>query len=243
MHIIKHISFDTALRIVLVIGASLSLVNETTGASNWNTYSSAELPEEIARVSKLRPARAILLSHRTDLLSPHDTGWAIQHEDSAAVPQEEITPAPATVPEEEKSPEPAEPPQPPAVEEEEVAASKSPPGAAIRSLVLPGWGQFYTGCRIKGVLFAGAQVSLFTLWQVEKKAGDRDFDEYVRTDDSSLLTSSNSHFEKADNYLSYGILATLISVLDAYIDAHLYKFEEKVRMDDDGSVEVSLRIY
>jgi len=125
----------------------------------------------------------------------------------------------------------------------ECPLEKSPPGAAIRSAVLPGWGQFYTENRFKGILFAGAQVGLFSLWWIEKKAGERDMDKFNATDDMTFYNSGTSHQDKASNYFSWGLLVSLVSVLDAYIDAHLYRFDEKVRMDDEGRVEVSVRLY
>ncbi|MFQ6104477.1 MAG: DUF5683 domain-containing protein [Candidatus Glassbacteria bacterium] len=128
-------------------------------------------------------------------------------------------------------------------EDEPQAKEKSPPGAAIRSLLVPGWGQFYTENWLKGTLLASAQVSLFILWRFEERAADRDFDRFETTQDSTSLTSSLGHQDRADSFLSFTILTTLVSVLDAYIDAHLYRFEEKVRMDDEIEVEVSVRLY
>jgi len=128
-------------------------------------------------------------------------------------------------------------------EETTPPVEKSPPGAAIRSAILPGWGQFYTENRLKGILFAGAQVGLFSLWWTEKRAGDRDLDVYHSTGDTSFYNSGISHRNRASSYFSWGLVVSLASVLDAYIDAHLYRFEEKVRMDDEGRVEVSVRLY
>jgi hypothetical protein len=39
----------------------------------------------------------------------------------------------------------------------------SPKGAVLRAFALPGWGQFYTGHRMRGFLYAGAEVGFATL--------------------------------------------------------------------------------
>jgi hypothetical protein len=39
----------------------------------------------------------------------------------------------------------------------------SPRGAVLRAFALPGWGQFYTGHRLRGFLYAGAEVGFATL--------------------------------------------------------------------------------
>ena len=129
------------------------------------------------------------------------------------------------------------------VKKENQPDEKSPLGATIRSMVLPGWGQFYTENRLKGILFAGAEITLFSLWWSEKKAGDRDMDEFNRTQDNSFYNSSTGHQNKASDYFSWGLVVYMVNMLDAYISAHLYKFDEKVRMVDEGAVEVSVQFY
>ena len=39
----------------------------------------------------------------------------------------------------------------------------SPKGAVLRAFALPGWGQFYTGHRMRGFMYAGAEVGFATL--------------------------------------------------------------------------------
>ncbi len=117
--------------------------------------------------------------------------------------------------------------------------AKSPWGAALRSVAVPGWGQFYTGHRVKGILVASAQVTLAALWQVEKRAADRDYEEYERTGNESTLLRAQNSEQRADDYLSWTILVTLLSGVDAFIDAHLFGFDEHIEMEEKGD-EVSV---
>ena len=129
------------------------------------------------------------------------------------------------------------------VKNENPTDEKSPFGATVRSMALPGWGQFYTENHLKGVLFASAEITLFSLWWSEKKAGDRDMDEFNRTQNNSFYNSGTGHQNKASDYFSWGLVVYMVNMLDAYISAHLYKFDEKVRMVDEGAVEVSVQFY
>ncbi|MBN2354971.1 hypothetical protein JXO59_02600 [candidate division KSB1 bacterium] len=93
---------------------------------------------------------------------------------------------------------------------------KSPTGAMLRSMVLPGWGQFYNNKPWKALLVAGSEIGLTVnivlqnQWaQDAKTANDRAF--YVN-----------------NRNLAIWYLAALIlySMADAYVDAHLFDFDE-----------------
>lgn len=55
----------------------------------------------------------------------------------------------------------------------------SPKGAVLRAFALPGWGQFYTGHRLRGFLYAGAEVG-FTALGFLKQREVNDFKEEVQ---------------------------------------------------------------
>lgn len=121
---------------------------------------------------------------------------------------------------------------------------KSPPWAAVRSLLVPGWGQIYTDHRLKAVLVAGAEASLFVLWRVEENASDSDYEKYLATGNEAFLDESDRHDGRASNYLTWTIIATFLSVLDAYVDAKFYGFDEKLKLEEgDEGVRVSLRFH
>jgi hypothetical protein len=55
----------------------------------------------------------------------------------------------------------------------------SPKGAVLRAFALPGWGQFYTGHRLRGMLYAGAEVGFATLGFLKQREVN-DFKEEVQ---------------------------------------------------------------
>lgn len=96
-----------------------------------------------------------------------------------------------------------------------VKKQKSPKGAMLRTLAIPGWGQLYNEQYIKaGLVFTvrSVLIGLAVHYQIQvnasTSAADRDF----------YKTRRN------DAIVFYGI-ATLLSMIDAYIDAHLYDFD------------------
>jgi hypothetical protein len=105
---------------------------------------------------------------------------------------------------------------------------KSPKGALLRSLVLPGWGQFYNHAWWKGFLVIGGEVT-FAAVAVRQ---------YLKSKDclrKSRQTSGSESDYYLDRYKYYqvemekygwffvGVL--VFSMLDAYVDAHLYDWE------------------
>ncbi len=101
--------------------------------------------------------------------------------------------------------------------------NKSPKGAMIRSLLLPGWGQFYNGKWFKGVLIAGTEIGCVVNAAVMNRLAQQAADENER------------FYYKDSRNLSYWVLAgtILFGAADAYVDAHLANFDE--------SPEVSLQ--
>ena len=100
----------------------------------------------------------------------------------------------------------------PVVAVSEDTVLKSPAGALLRSLVLPGWGQFYNERRTKGMTIAGVQTALFGAFLIE--------DRRSRGRDGSTARRDR---------LLLGLLGTIVySALDAYVDAHFYGLERPV---------------
>lgn len=93
-------------------------------------------------------------------------------------------------------------------------SQKSPRGAMLRSL-LPGWGQFYNGQIVKGILVIGGQAALIyraTWFNKQASMATTDFARNVYVDKRNLM------------FWFMGVL-TLLSMVDAYIDAHLADFD------------------
>ncbi|MEO0295667.1 MAG: DUF5683 domain-containing protein, partial [candidate division WOR-3 bacterium] len=87
--------------------------------------------------------------------------------------------------------------------------NKNPVKAAWMSAFLPGLGQIYTGNYIKGLVFFGGEV--FLIRELIK-----DYP-YVEKNQDALYRFSYNFI------LSFSLWA--FNILDAYVSAHLYKFE------------------
>jgi len=94
--------------------------------------------------------------------------------------------------------------------------SRSPRGAMLRSLAFPGWGQFYNGQYIKSVIVLSTiTVLVAQAVHFNNKAGEAGGDAALR-----------AHYVDRRNLRFWLIgAATMLSMIDAYIDAHLYDFD------------------
>ncbi len=93
---------------------------------------------------------------------------------------------------------------------------KSPWGAALRSAMLPGWGQTYTESYWKAAGYFA--VNGFLLYKA--RIADRDY----------RATGNVDYREQRSTYSWYLGLAYLLSMADAYAGAYLYKFDEAMRL-------------
>ena len=94
----------------------------------------------------------------------------------------------------------------------------SPGGAALRSLVFPGWGQMYARQPLKAVIYSGIQQGFMygvyrqhKLYQYHESHGEEGLANFYRNDRNRMGW--------------YLTAAIILSVMDAYVDAHLYKFD------------------
>jgi len=94
--------------------------------------------------------------------------------------------------------------------------AKNPTGAMLRSIIFPGWGQWYNGKHFKAVLVFGAEAGIIanTIRQNQK----------VQASKSDLEREFYLENRRLSNWWLAG--AILLSTIDAYVDAHLYHFDE-----------------
>ncbi|NOY58007.1 MAG: hypothetical protein GXO75_03605 [Calditrichaeota bacterium] len=94
--------------------------------------------------------------------------------------------------------------------------TKSPRGAMLRSVFVPGWGQFYNGKWFKGILIAGTEIGLVANAVIQNQ---------YAVHSTTLL---EKEFYVNNRNLSFWWLAgaILYSAVDAYVDAQLYHFDE-----------------
>jgi hypothetical protein len=94
----------------------------------------------------------------------------------------------------------------------------SPTGAALRSLVLPGWGQAYVGRPLKAVFYSGAAEGL--IYGIYRE--HRLYQFYNRRGDSDLAQAYQENRNRLGWYLT---AAVILASMDAFVDAHLYRFD------------------
>jgi len=94
--------------------------------------------------------------------------------------------------------------------------AKNPTGAMLRSLAFPGWGQWYNGKRVKAVIVFGAEAGIIanTIYQNQK----------VQDSKSEVEREFYLENRRLSNWWLAGVI--LLSMIDAYVDAHLYDFDE-----------------
>ena len=99
---------------------------------------------------------------------------------------------------------------------DKIPEKKNPRGAMLRSVFVPGWGQFYNGKWFKGIIVAGTECGIVINAIVQN--------EYAK----NSVTSLEREFYLDNRNLSYWWLAgaILYSAIDAFVDAHLYDFDE-----------------
>ena len=106
----------------------------------------------------------------------------------------------------------------------------SPTGAMLRSTVLPGWGQLYTGHPVKAVLGVGSAGWVLTsLLDSDRQVQDL-VDRRDGTTDPALREELAGEIETWRNrrrtWIYWTAVTWLFWVTDAFVDAHLYHFDE-----------------
>ncbi|MDP8237964.1 MAG: DUF5683 domain-containing protein [Candidatus Hatepunaea meridiana] len=106
----------------------------------------------------------------------------------------------------------------------------SPTGAALRSLVLPGWGQIYVKQPLKAVIYAGIQQGfMYGIYRQHNL-----YKYHSARDEDGIADFYHNDRNRMGWYLTAAIL---MSVMDAYVEAHLYKFDvsDKLTIMDEGN--------
>ena len=109
------------------------------------------------------------------------------------------------------------------ISSELVMIKKYPITAAFRSMILPGWGQFYNDKPRKGsiilgseLLMAASTISSYILYKQSKDAYDRSTQRDVASDNYSEMEKYAQI-----NWVSLGVMGGiwLVAIIDSYIDA------------------------
>lgn len=127
---------------------------------------------------------------------------------------------------------------------------RSPWAAVGRSFLIPGWGQWYNDSPKKAAVFVVADVSMLALYMHKDKNVLRIERKRKRIDrqlkDSPFLTVSQesilrSRFNDLTSDLDGALndrnlfgwffaLSHLLGMVDAYVDAHLFQFDDKMKL-------------
>lgn len=108
-------------------------------------------------------------------------------------------------------------------------------GALLRSVAVPGWGQFYNRRYIKaGVVFIAESFFIYEAARWWKKTEDQ-YDKVLLTpedqDQFYQFQLYKSYRGTRDDYLWLVGITVFVSMFDAYVDAHLAGFDVDLTPD------------
>jgi hypothetical protein len=130
---------------------------------------------------------------------------------------------------------------------------RSPWGAVGRSFLIPGWGQWYNDSYWKAPAFIIGDVSMLRIYSIKnrkvkrieilRKQIDRQIknDPFLSAEQKQILRSRHNNLTAdLDGALNdrnfYGwlfVISHLLGMVDAYVDAHLYNFDNKMDLAYD----------
>lgn len=106
---------------------------------------------------------------------------------------------------------------------------KKPLKAAALSVLLPGGGQYYNEKKLKSALVLSGEAILVGLSYYQHYKSEDYYDKYEKTLNESYYNKYLDYYYKKQNTLWWLGASIFLSALDAYVDAHLFNFEEKKR--------------
>lgn len=93
---------------------------------------------------------------------------------------------------------------------------KSPWGAVIRSAILPGWGQIYNEQYAKSVIaFVANGFFIYQIYHYEQRWRDM---------------KNEADRSKRNLFTWYFSLTYILTMVDSYVDAYLFKFDEAMKI-------------
>jgi hypothetical protein len=132
------------------------------------------------------------------------------------------------------------------LEQKKLSAKKDPMGALLRSLAVPGWGQFYNDRYIKaGVVFVAESYFIYkaAYWWNETEQQYDLIQSLPQGQQPAAFNQYLEHRNRRNDFLWLTALAVFVSMFDAYVDAHLSGFEVDLTPDfEDGETEVKLTV-
>ena len=101
---------------------------------------------------------------------------------------------------------------------------KSPWGAVGRSLLIPGWGQFYNEDYWHIPVIWGFLGWFGYQWVQNNKEYQDNKDLFIQTENELYRLRRDFYRDQRDNFTIYFVLTYLLNLVDAYVGAHLFDF-------------------
>jgi TM2 domain-containing membrane protein YozV len=97
--------------------------------------------------------------------------------------------------------------------------TKSPVNATLRSLMLPGWGQFFNEQPTKGLIFAGAElIAVGTAFMMYSSANSA-YSDYETQRTTALYDDYSSKIDTANMFVYASAAIWIGNIIDAYLSA------------------------
>ncbi|MCD4818792.1 MAG: hypothetical protein K8S23_08885 [Candidatus Cloacimonetes bacterium] len=106
---------------------------------------------------------------------------------------------------------------------------KKPLKAAIFSLVLPGGGQYYNGSKMKFAFVFAVESSLIGITSYHIYRSERYYNKYKSSLNETDYQNYLKYYYKLKNDYWWIGTTVILSMIDAYVDAHLSDYDEKKR--------------
>jgi hypothetical protein len=115
----------------------------------------------------------------------------------------------------------------------------------MRSAAIPGWGQAKNGQWVKAVLLGGTEAGFFVAAVREDRlATDARHNGRTRPDEADYWAAlADTHVSRKRDYVWWGAFTVLLSLGDAYVDAHLKGFDAEFKLEDSAmKLSVGVRL-
>ncbi len=127
---------------------------------------------------------------------------------------------------------------------------RSPGGAFLRSLVIPGWGQAWVGAPTRGgIYFAIESVSAFMVFKTASQLGEARAEQAFLRETGLLESDQKTELVTAregqmEDWITFSIFMLFFSGADAYVAAYLADFSEHVGVAPaaDGTMNIQATI-
>lgn len=101
----------------------------------------------------------------------------------------------------------------------------SPMGAAVRSLILPGWGQFSLKKPVTGVIFVATEATFITL-VVREQRRLNDLRRAVPADTAAIGAASR----KREDWIVITAVNHVASAIEAYVSGYFFDFPDELKV-------------